>query len=101
LVLETPGGYRTCQDFSSNQRTMEMSWFKRFLLRWICRNIVIQGPGHTGNIVEYYRIMNESARFEFCEDNEPTLKAFLSACHETAWKKTIESKADRKFHTFS
>ena len=56
----------------------------RLLLRWICRNLVKQGSLHRPRIIAYYRIMREAAEFEFTEDNQPTLDAFLGECHSEA-----------------
>ena len=56
----------------------------RWLLRRICRKLVVQGPEHAGRIAEYYRIMREAAESEFTEDNHPTLTAFLRECWDTA-----------------
>jgi len=55
-----------------------------WLLRCICRKLVIQGPLHAQRITEYYRIMREAAEAEFTEDNDPTLTAFLRECWDTA-----------------
>jgi hypothetical protein len=67
-----------------------MTKFKIFLLKWICKAIVIQGPRHKKNIIEYYRILREAARNEFTEDNDATLDEFLNECHKLssvdAWK---------------
>ena len=56
----------------------------RWLLRRICRKLVVQGPEHAGRITEYYRIMRAAAEAEFTEDNDPTLTAFLRECWDTA-----------------
>ena len=34
------------------------------------------------NIIEYYRIINEAAKNEFTEDNEPILSSFLNECFD-------------------
>lgn len=63
------------------------SWhwrFVRLLLLALCRRLVIQGPTHKTNIVEYYRVMREAARDEFREDNDVTLDAFLRECYDEA-----------------
>jgi hypothetical protein len=57
-----------------------MTRFTRWLLTIICRRLVVQGPDHKDNIIEYYRIMRDAASDEFREDNEPTLYSFLSEC---------------------
>ncbi|MEK0337517.1 MAG: hypothetical protein QQN41_08805 [Nitrosopumilus sp.] len=54
----------------------------KWLLRQICKRIVVQSSEHQGNITEYYRIMWESARKEFCEDTGPILQSFMRECHE-------------------
>lgn len=58
-----------------------MHWLYRWLLRYVARRIVVQGPSHKRNIEEYYAIMTEAARNEFSEDNVPTLDLLLTECH--------------------
>ena len=60
-----------------------ISPFIRFLLRRICRMLVVQGA-HRERIIAYYRIMHEAAAAEFREDNQPTLNSFLSECYQEA-----------------
>lgn len=55
-----------------------------YLLKMICKRIVIQGFDHKRNIVEYYKILHEAATEQFTEDNRPTLDGFLTDCHEEA-----------------
>ena len=57
-----------------------MNWLDRWLLKRIARKLVVQGYDHHMRIAEYYKIMEDAARNEFTEDNEPTLKAFLTDC---------------------
>ena len=59
-----------------------MNKFEKWLLRGLCRRLVIQGPQHQGNITEYYEVMTEAARKEFNEDNKITLDDFLAECHQ-------------------
>jgi hypothetical protein len=59
-----------------------MNRFFKFLLKYICRRIVIQGWNHKQNIIEYYSILADAAREEFTEDNDVTLNEFLSVCHK-------------------
>lgn len=61
-----------------------LTWFQRWMLKRIARDLVRQGPMHSERITEYYRIMAAAAREEFTEDNRPTLSAFLRECHEDA-----------------
>jgi hypothetical protein len=56
----------------------------RWMLRRICRKLVVQGPLHAKRITEYYRIMGEAAEAEFTEDNELTLVSFLRECWSNA-----------------
>ena len=59
-----------------------MNWFERWFLKRLCKKLVIQGPAHRRNIIEYYSIMQEAAKKEFYEDNKPTLDSFLEECHK-------------------
>jgi len=63
-----------------------MTGFDRYVLRLICKKLVVQGSTHESNIVEYYRIMKEVAKQEFTEDNKPTLDSFLAECHQKSLK---------------
>jgi predicted ATPase len=59
-----------------------MSKLFRFLLKYICRRIVIQGHNHKSNIIEYFSILADAVKEEFTEDNNVTLNEFLSVCHK-------------------
>jgi len=59
---------------------MIISKFQKWLLKWICKKLVIQGPDHQNNIIEYYGIMFEASEDRFTEDNMPTLQGFLADC---------------------
>ncbi len=61
-----------------------MNSLYRYLLKYICKKLVVQGFDHKQNIIEYYRIMQEAAENEFTEDNKPTLDGFLTDCHKEA-----------------
>ena len=61
-----------------------LAWLVRLLLRWACRELVVQGYYHRTNIVAYFQIMRETAKREFYEDNKPTLDAFLQECFDEA-----------------
>lgn len=63
-----------------------MTWRERRKLRKIARRITIQSREHQNNITEYFRVMMEAARQEFCEDDRPTLEAFLRECLEASFK---------------
>ena len=58
-----------------------MTKFKLFLLEWICKSIVIQGPNHRNNIITYYKVIRDAAIEEFTEENESSLDSFLKECH--------------------
>lgn len=60
-----------------------MNWLTKYILRKICRKIVIQ-RNYKNNITEYYTILKEEAREVFIEDNEPTLQEFLEECHKNS-----------------
>lgn len=60
-----------------------MNWFIKYLLRKICKRVVIQG-NHKESITLYYSILKEEASKVFTEDNEPTLQAFLEECHKNS-----------------
>lgn len=60
-----------------------MNWLTKYILRKICRRVVIQG-NHKNSITEYYTILKEEAEKVFTEDNEPTLQAFLEECHKNS-----------------
>ena len=61
---------------------MRITKFQRWVLRWICRKLVVQGYHHQSNITEYHKIMAECAREQFYEDNKSTLDGLLKECHE-------------------
>lgn len=63
----------------------------RWLLRRICRKLVVQGPEHAKRITEYYRIMRDAAEAEFMEDNDRTLTEFLRECWDA--DRVVPSKA--------
>ena len=63
-----------------------MKRLTKFILCRICKKLVIQGPWHKSNIIEYYKIMRDAAENEFTEDNKPTLDSFLTECHQEANK---------------
>lgn len=62
----------------------EMTSKERRNLKKIAKRIVIQSHCHADNITEYYRIIAESARKEFFEDNDVTLGDFLLECFRKA-----------------
>lgn len=51
-----------------------------WILPKICRYLVKQGVLHDVKISRYYSIMLHAARKEFSEDNDKTLKSFLTDC---------------------
>lgn len=57
-----------------------MTWFQRWMLKRICRRLVVQGPDHQKNISEYYQIMDQAAKEQFTEDTIPGLRSFLHDC---------------------
>ena len=57
-----------------------MTPFYRYLLKHICRKLVIQGYTHKKNITEYYRIMDEAIGREFTEDSGFSLQKFQREC---------------------
>jgi hypothetical protein len=62
----------------------------KWLLKWLCRKLVSQGPNHESNITEYYRVIWKAARKEFREDNDPTLQKFMKECHERSMHSTLK-----------
>ena len=66
-----------------------MSRFKRWLLKWIARGIVTQGPSHEGDMTEYYSILVDAARQEFTEDGVCALREFLEDCHQEAMQRSL------------
>jgi hypothetical protein len=60
--------------------------FEKWILRRICRRLVIQSHEHKNNIKTYYKLMYEEANHQFTEDNKPTLDGFLSDCHKDTYK---------------
>lgn len=59
-----------------------MNCLERWFLERICKKLVVQGPAHKQNIVDYYKIIRRAAKNEFTEDNDVTLDAFMSECHK-------------------
>jgi hypothetical protein len=70
-----------------------MNKLDRWLLKRICKKLVIQGSEHKSRIAQYYKIMADAARQEFTEDNEPTLKHFLTECYEGALEESQDEMA--------
>jgi hypothetical protein len=60
-------------------------------LEKIAESAVIQGEDHDARITEFYATLNRAARFEFIEDNRPTLEAFLRECFEKSLEVLKES----------
>lgn len=63
-----------------------MNYALKTMLKTICALLVVQGPKHRQNIIDYYKMMYEAAQNEFTEDNKPTLDDFLRECHAEASK---------------
>jgi len=59
-----------------------MKKIQLFLLRYICKKLVVQGYQHEKNIINYYKIMRECAKEEFYEDSKSTLDSFLQECFD-------------------
>ena len=54
-----------------------------YILTRICRYLVKQGYHHESNIARYYSTMLHAARKEFYEDNDITIRSFLTDCFLT------------------
>ena len=67
-------------------RDYKIKGWQKWLLRWICKDIVIQSRDHKNNIIEYYTIMYEEMQDEFIEDNKVTLDSFNTECFEDGMK---------------
>jgi hypothetical protein len=65
---------------------MKMNKFTRYILKKICKKLVIQSHAHAQNIAEYFEIMRDACRNEFIEDNEITLDVFLQECFDNSKK---------------
>ena len=65
-----------------------MTYFYKWLLKHICKKIVVQGPNHEGNVVQYYQIMRDALEVEFTEDNMSTMDGFTT----DFFNKTLKSK---------
>lgn len=63
-----------------------MNRFEKWLLRKLCKRLVIQGFDHARHITDYYRVIAEEAMDEFVEDNKYTLHDFLSECHKNSFE---------------
>lgn len=63
---------------------MKITRLQSFILKRIAGSIVKQSQYHRSNIIEYYRIINDAAKNEFNNDNEPTLSSFLSECFDNS-----------------
>lgn len=66
-----------------------MSKLHTWLLTYITKRAVIQGPDHCCNIVKLYIIIAAAVKDEFYEDNQPTLEAFLKSCYEISICKVL------------
>ncbi len=67
----------------------EMTNKERRRLKKIAERVVTPGQCLTSNIVEYYRIIAEAARFVFHEDNDITLDDFLMELFQKAMNKAF------------
>jgi hypothetical protein len=67
---------------------------QRVALQGLFRQLVVQGEGHSANVAEVYKLLKEACEDEFIEDNEPTLRAFLTEQFNKAWP-TQETSAVR------
>jgi len=63
----------------------KMNFLDKWFLRRLCDKITIQG-NHRDNIIEYYRVINVSAKNEFTEDNSVTINSFLEDCFQCSLK---------------
>ena len=70
-----------------------MNKFYRWILKKICKRLVVQGHNHEENIIQYFVIMNNAAENEFTEDSRSSLCAFIEECHEKSLKRTFWSDA--------
>lgn len=59
-----------------------MNRFYRWILKKICKRLVVQGHGHEENIIQYFVIMNNAAEKQFTEDSKSALFAFIEKCHK-------------------
>ncbi len=59
---------------------------------WITQKIVVQGFEHRQNIIDYFKILNDSARKEFVEDNKCSLDSFLTDCFKLSLEKGEQNK---------
>jgi len=66
------------------RKTTQMTWLEKWFLMRLCRRLVIQGPNHRGNVIEYLRVIREAARKEFTEENEVGIDSFMRECCEAA-----------------
>jgi len=69
---------------------MKVSKLHKLALEYIAKKIVVQGPNHKDNLIEYYKIIQDAAKNEFTEDNITTLENFLKEAHEEAIKQLSE-----------
>ena len=67
---------------------MRISKARVNILKRLTKRIVVQGPDHETNIIQYFNIMVEASNTEFSEDNRPTQDAFLRECFEAALTKS-------------
>lgn len=54
-------------------------------LKLMLKREVRQGFSHQANIIELYKMIREAAEAEFNEDNEATLRSFLTGCFDKAY----------------
>lgn len=64
-----------------------MNWFEKWFLKRVFKKQVQQGVFHHSNIMELYSMIGEAAKTEFREDNNATLKYFLTDCFNKAFLK--------------
>ena len=67
-----------------------ITFMEKRKLKKISRRIVCQSSVHDSNIKEYFKILIESAREEFTEDNDTTLDDFLLEQYRKATKEVLQ-----------
>jgi hypothetical protein len=69
-----------------------MTRFEKWFIRRVFKRDFRQGPLHSANISNVYRLVREVCDAEFTEDNEPTRDAHLRECFESTQYKSVLSE---------
>ena len=72
--------------------------FKRWILKKIFKDAVVQGPHHQENIIEIYSLLHDEFRKEFTEDSRITRQCFLLEQFDKSFKFGLHENVIKDFN---